>query len=127
MLREVEAMREIDNAEEQGMTLPEFRQFMAEEDCKAKAIEEHMASPAYQADIEQSRQERRALDTQHRAIDVQVAAIAIAHFGKETPLTIEYYGEGDQQVAVVRQRIGGNPKTCRVHTATMTIQESPTE
>lgn len=114
----LDRLHEIDAAEEQGMTLPEYRQLVATD----RQHEAYLASPAYAAELRRRDEQRRIQAGANQSIDARVAAVAYAHCGAETPLCIDYYGEGETQTANVRQRIGGAPKRCRINVATMAIE-----
>lgn len=106
-----------DCAEEMGVSWAEYCRLMQEDDDR----QAYLRSPEYAEKCREEEAARQRQRSEERSIDEQVAAVAMAHFGAVTPLYMDYFGHGEHQVAHVRQRIGGAPKKCRVHVASMTV------
>lgn len=98
-------------AEEQSMTLAEYRRFCAAEARADEARAAYYRSPDWTVD---SRREQAA----------RVAQAALDHFRRKTPLQIDIYGDDGEAVAIVRQRVGGAPRRCRVHVATLRVLDA---
>lgn len=105
-------------AEEMGVTWAEYCRLMQEHDDH----QEYLQSAEYAAKRRAENEMRERQQQENRAIDAQVAQVAFAHFGNVTPLYINYFGDGEEAIAIVRQRIGGKPKACKICVATLTVQ-----
>ena len=116
--RAMQAQRDIDDAEEQGMSVAEWRKFLRDEETRLAAKEAYQKTPEYREQLRKEGVERDARAAKNRSTDEAVSAVAFAAFGAVTPLALDYYGDG---VCLVRQRIGGLPKRCKINTRTLEI------